>query len=299
MTSIIHATTRELQEKMLEMLLYFDQFCRENHLMYYLCGGCLIGAVRHQGFVPWDDDIDLFMPRPDYERLAVLWNQNADTKKYLYCRTGRKKVYHDGGASIRDIRTTEINRHSVDEDICHGIALEIMPIDGCPKSKIKRVWQLYNAFMFSLFNVQRLPDNKGKMLRCVSAVVYKIVSSKEQRYRIWKRCERRMSQYEWNKCEEVTELIGAIKGMVLRHEKKDFESVVYLNFEGHKIPVMAGYHKYLTRIWGDYMQLPPEEQRVAKHDAVYLSITEPYRQFKGVYYCVPHNKHTNTGKEKT
>ena len=116
-TSIIHATTRELQEKMLEMLLYFDAFCKEHGLMYYVCGGCLIGAVRHHGFVPWDDDIDLFMPRPDYEKLAKLWNKTADTSKYVYCRTTRTKVYHDGGASVRDIRTTEINRHSVNEDI--------------------------------------------------------------------------------------------------------------------------------------------------------------------------------------
>lgn len=285
-TSIIHATTRELQEKMLEMLLYFDQFCRENHLMYYLCGGCLIGAVRHQGFVPWDDDIDLFMPRPDYERLVAIWTQKADTAKYRYCRTSRNKVYHDGGASIRDIRTTEINRHSVNEDICHGIALEIMPIDGCPKSSLKRGWQLYNAFLFSLFNVQRLPDNKGGFVRTISRLAYKFVSSPTTRYRIWKRAERRMTQYRWEDCNEVTELIGSIKGMMIRHPKKDFDAVVYLDFEGHKVPVMTGYKRYLTEIWGDYMQLPPVEKRVAKHDAVYLSTTESYRRFKGKYYCV-------------
>ena len=284
--SIIHATTRELQEKMLEMLLYFDQFCKENHLMYYLCGGCLIGAVRHQGFIPWDDDVDLFMPRPDYERLAVLWSQKADALKYRYCRTGKTKVYHDGGASIRDIRTTEINRHSVNEDICHGIALEIMPIDGCPNSPLKRGWQLYNAFLFSLFNVQRLPDNKGGLVRTVSGLAYMLIKSPNTRYRIWKRAERRMTQYRWSDCDEVTELIGSIKGMLIRHPKKDFDSVVYLDFEGHKVPVMAGYKRYLTEIWGDYMQLPPVEKRVAKHDAVYLSTTEPYRQFKGKYYCV-------------
>lgn len=103
----------DLQNKMLEMLLYFDEFCRENSLKYYVCGGCLIGVVRHKGFIPWDDDIDLFMPRPDYERLAKIWNKKADIKKFVYCRTNREHIYHDGGASIRDIRTTYINRHSV------------------------------------------------------------------------------------------------------------------------------------------------------------------------------------------
>ena len=277
-------TTQELQQKMLEILLYFDQFCKDNGLTYFLCGGCLIGAVRHHGFVPWDDDIDLFMPRKDYERLAKIWNEKADTSRYAYCRTDRYHIYHDGGASIRDINTTEINRHSVNEDICHGMALEIMPIDGCPKGKVRRAIQLFHAFVFSLFNVQRLPDNKGGLIRKVSGLVYAVVKSPELRYRIWKRAEKKMSRYDWDQCEEVTELIGSIKGMLLRHPKSDFDHTVLLDFEGHPIPVMAGYKTYLTKIWGDYMQLPPVEKRVAKHNTVYMSTTEPYRQFRGIYY---------------
>ena len=277
---------KNLQSKMLEMLLFFDNFCKENNLKYYLCGGGLIGAVRHQGFIPWDDDIDLFMPREDYERLAFLWPQKVDITKYMYCRTDKNHIYHDGGASIRDVNTTEINKHSVNEDICHGIALEIMPIDGCPKSIVKRFFQLFNAFVFSLFNVQRLPDNKGKLIRFVTAIAYKICKSPELRYRIWKNAEKQMSQYSWQDCDEVTELIGSIKGMLLRHPKRDFEEVIYKNFEGFQIPVMAGYDRYLHLIWGDYMQLPPVEKRVAKHDVVYLSTTEPYSKFKGIYYCV-------------
>ena len=279
-----------LQEKMLQILLFFDTFCRENDLKYYLCGGCLIGAIRHHGFIPWDDDVDVFMPRGDYEKLAFLWPQKVAHDKYLYCRTDRKHVYHDAGASIRDVNTTEINKHSVNEDICHGIALEIMPIDGCPKSKFLRWIQLYNAFIFNLFNAQRLPDNKGRLIRNVSSLLYRLVKSPEYRYRIWKRAERRMSKYQWDDCEEVTELIGSIKGMVLRHPKADFDHVVYKEFEGYQIPVMAGYDRYLKLIWGDYMQLPPVEKRVAKHDVVYLSTTEPYTMFKGLYYCIDQNQ---------
>ena len=284
-------TTRQLQDKMLEILLYFDEFCRKNELKYYLCGGGLIGAIRHQGFIPWDDDIDVFMPRPDYERLAEIWNDRADTSRYRYCRTDMDHIYHDAGASIRDANTTEINRHSVNEDICHGIALEIMPIDGCPKSKIKRAGQLFHAFAFSLFNAQRLPNNKGGLVRLVSGMLLGLFRSKRVRYRIWKRAERKMTRYSWEDCSEVTELIGSIHGMLLRHPKEDFDHVVFKNFEGHSIPVMAGYDRYLKLIWGDYMQLPPVEKRVAKHDAVYLSTTEPYEQFKGKYYCTdPKNR---------
>ncbi|MDD6518591.1 MAG: LicD family protein [Oribacterium sp.] len=284
------ASIKDLQAKMLEMLLFFDSFCRDNNLKYYLCGGGLIGAIRHHGFIPWDDDIDLFMPRNDYEQLAILWPQKVDKDRYLYCRTDRDHIYHDAGASIRDVNTTEINRHSVNDDICHGIALEIMPIDGCPKSKIKRGFQLFNAFVFSLFNAQRLPDNKGIFVRNLASIAYSIVKSPNQRYKIWKRAEQNMTKYKWCDCTEVTELVGSIKGMLLKHPKEDFDNVVYKDFEGYKIPVMAGYDRYLHLIWGDYMQLPPAEKRVAKHDVVYLSTTEPYKKFKGILYCVSNDK---------
>lgn len=282
--------TKDIQSKMLEMLVYFDDFCSKHHLMYYLCGGCLIGVERHKGFIPWDDDIDLFMPRPDYERLKTEWAKYADTSRYMYCITDKEHNYHDGGASIRDINTTYINRHSVNEDIVHGFALEIMPIDGCPKSKVKRIHQLFNAFLYSLFNVQRLPDNKGSFIRGVTKFIYFIVPSSNLRYKIWKHAEKQMTKYSWDECQEVTELIGAIHGMLLRHDKKDFSEIERKRFEEYEFPVMKGYKKYLKRIWGNYMELPPIEKRVAKHDVVYMSLTEPYKKYKGIYYCVEDEK---------
>ncbi len=278
--------TKQIQEKELEMLLYFQKICEENHLRFYLCGGGLIGAIRHHGFIPWDDDLDVFMPRPDYERLPTVWAEHANTEKYTYCRTTRDSVYHDAGASIRDNETTYINRHSMNEDICQGLALEIMPIDGCPKSKVKRAVQLFYAMLFALFNAQRLPDNKGKLVRAVSGVAYGVISSKRLRYRIWKFAEKQMTRYSWDKCDEVTELVGSIKGMKLRHPKEDFDEAVYTDFEGHQVPIMKGYERYLRLIWGDYMQLPPVEQRVPKHDAILIDLDTAYQNYKGKAYCV-------------
>ncbi|MDY5741635.1 MAG: LicD family protein [Lachnospiraceae bacterium] len=283
-------TIKEIQNKELEILLYFQKFCEEHHLMFYLCGGSLIGAVRHKGFIPWDDDVDVFMPRHDYERLPKLWKKFADTKRYAYCRTGREHMYHDAGASIRDIHTTYINRHSVKEDICHGLALEIMPIDGCPSGRLARGFQLLHAMTFALFNAQRLPVNKGRAYRLVAWMVYKVIRSPKLRYRIWKRAERKMSKYSWDSCDEVTELVGSIKGMKLRHKKSDFDRVEYLEFEGHKVPVMKGYERYLTAIWGNYMQLPPPEQRVAKHDTAFIDLHTDYREYRGIHYCVENVK---------
>ena len=171
------------------------------------------------------------------------------------------------------------------DDICHGIGIEIMPIDACPDSRFRRYLQLFHAFVFSLFNVQRLPDNKGGLLRNMAKIMYFLVPSQNIRYKLWKYSEQQMSKYSWEQCSKVTELIGAVKGMLIEHPKEDFDSAIRCDFEGYSLPVMRGYKEYLSKIWGDYMQLPPVESRVPKHDTVYISTTEPYEQFKGIYYC--------------
>lgn len=276
--------THELQTVMLEMLEYFLAFCKENNLRFYLAGGCLIGAIRHGGFIPWDDDIDCFMPRPDYEKLSLIWKTKGDIKKYTYCRTDESNNFHHAAASLRNNDTTFINIHSQNEDICHGIALEIAPIDGCPNNIFKRIQQLINAFLYGLFNVQRLPDNKGKVIRVVSKIIYFIIPSRKIRYHIWKKCEIRMSQYDFDDSEYCTELIGSLKGMQIKHPKSRFEPAKYVNFEHLLVPVMNKYDEYLELIWGDYMELPPEEERVAKHNTIYINTDESYKKYKGIYY---------------
>ncbi len=277
---------RNIQDKELEILLYFQKICTEHNLKFYLCGGALIGAIRHKGFIPWDDDIDIFMPRPDYERLPRIWKDYADVKHYSYCRTTKMKIYHDAGASIRDNNTTFINRHSVNDNICHGLALEIMPIDGCPKGKLARVLQITDAMIFALFNAQRIPANKGLIFKLLAKIIYKLIPSKELRYYIWKKAERRMTKYKWEDCDEVTELIGSLRGMRFRHPKADFDNIIYKEFEGYLVPVMAGYDRYLKLLWGDYMKLPPLRERVAKHDTVFIDMHNSYKMYKGKYYCI-------------
>ena len=78
---------RELQLKELELLKVFKSFCDSHGLLFYFCGGCCIGALRHKGFIPWDDDIDVFMPREDYEKLYTLWKEYGDNEKYPILRT--------------------------------------------------------------------------------------------------------------------------------------------------------------------------------------------------------------------
>lgn len=276
---------KTLQEKSFEILLHFKAFCDKYNLTFTLAGGSLIGTMRHKGFIPWDDDIDVFMLRKDYEKFKILWEKYGDKENYTYCRTNKNENYHNGSASLRDNNTTFINKHSVDEDICHGLGIDIIPLDGHPNSKLKRAYQLTNAYIYNLFNVQRLPDNKGGFARVGAKIIYSLVPSKKIRYKIWKKAEKNMTKYDYDKTRYVTELIGSFKGMMIRHPLERFSTSVYKIFEGHKMPIMKGHEEYLEIIFGDYMELPPLDKRKAKHNIVYANLKEPYTKYKGIYYC--------------
>lgn len=278
-------TTGALQQKSLEILKYFQGICREQNLRYWVGGGTCIGALRHQGFIPWDDDIDIFMPRPDYERLYAIWNEVADTEHYALCRTDREHNNHQTDMQLVDLRTTFINRHSVNEDIKHGVSVDIMPFEGCPEGKFARAMQIYHSVVYSVFNVQRLPDHQGKLLRFATKILLSLVPNPERRYRLWSKHEKKMAQYDFDSARTVKETITSMRALFYPYPREYFETKE-VPFEDITVNIPVGADAYLRRIFGDYMQLPPEEDRVAKHDVVYANLNVPFEEFRGVYYCV-------------
>ena len=131
-----------LQAKSLEILKVFKEFCDRNGLLFYFCGGCCIGTLRHGGFIPWDDDIDVFMPRPDYERLTQLWNKEMADTPYMFSRATEKQFLRSLLSAVVDTNTTFIKERQADLDIPHGVRLEILPLDGCPDSQFARRIQM-------------------------------------------------------------------------------------------------------------------------------------------------------------
>ena len=282
-------TVGQLQQKSLEILVYFQGICEEHSLRYWCGGGTCIGAIRHQGFIPWDDDIDVFMPRPDYEKLYRRWNDVADTERYALSRTNRDTNNHQTDMQLVDLNTTFINRHSINEDTCHGISIDIIPFEGCPNSKLARMMQIYHSVMYSVFNVQRLPDHQGKLLRGATKLILGLVKSPEKRYKIWKKHEKKMSKYDFYTSKTVKETVTSFRALFYKYPKEYFE-VTQVPFENIKVNIPVRAHEYLTRVFGDYMQLPDEGKRTAKHDVVYMSLDEPFSKFKGIYYCVEQDK---------
>ncbi len=279
------AELRQLQLKSLEMAIYFRDFCKENNLKFFLCGGGCIGAVRHKGFIPWDDDVDVFMPRDDYEKLKELWPQKADTSRFSYCRPDKRHYYRNLFATINDNNTTFIKTHQADLDVNHGIVLDILPLDGYPNSKLARLSQVFWALIYSIFCAQMVPVNHGKMVSFLGDFLLKCVPSKKIRHKVWRFAEKQMSKYKISDCDNITELCSGPYYMRKKYPKTAFEKAIEVEFEGTLMPIPIGFDEYLRTAFGDYMQLPPKEKQVAHHDVVFCDVENSYEKYKGVYYC--------------
>lgn len=276
---------RDIQNKMLEILVYFRDFCESNNLKFTLCGGTCLGAVRHQGFIPWDDDVDVFMLREDYEKLQDLWEKNADTSRYSCVRSNETINIHHSATEIKDNNTTFINRHSIDSDIHHGLMIDVIPIDGIPSSSFKKTLQMINSMIYCCFNFQRLPEHKGKLIYYITKFALSTFRSPKIRYKIWKSAEKRISRYGTKNCDQVASFGEGVSIMRMRFPTEWFENVAYLDFEGEKMPVPSNTDEYLKISFGDYMKLPPEEDRVARHSAVFIDLENSYTKYKGIHYC--------------
>lgn len=280
-----NVSVRDIQDKLLEILVYFKDFCDQHNLKFTLCGGTCLGAVRHGGFIPWDDDIDVFMLREDYEKLQELWEKHADTNRYSCVRSNDKYNIHHSATEIKDNNTTFINSHSVDLDIHHGLMIDVLPIDGIPASKVKKAIQMIDSMIYCCFNFQRLPEHKGKLMYTATKIALGTFRSFKTRYKIWKSAEKRLSKYKTSECELVASLGEGLGIMKMRFPTRWFHNVKYMEFEGHMMPVPEDVDEYLKISFGDYMQLPPEEDRIARHTTSFIDLDNSYTKYKGIHYC--------------
>lgn len=257
-----------IQQKELEILKQVISICEKNGIEYYALGGTLLGAVRHQGFIPWDDDIDIGMPRKDYERFLNVANEEL---KYPYSIVSDEHTegYTKAFAAIRDLSTkivmTSSNIHSEE-----SIWLDIFPIDGMPSGFLKNKIHSYN-YLFSRMMVQLSQFdkivNQDKIDRPLfERLVIKIANAihieKKLKYSTW-------SKYYKNcitKYDMTAPFAGNYTGAYKLKEivpSDYFSESTTLEFEGIPLKVPKRYEEYLIAIYGeDYMQLPPEEKRV-------------------------------------
>ena len=249
----------ESKKIQLEILLYFDQFCKDNNLRYYLAYGTLIGAIRHQGFIPWDDDIDVEMPRPDWVKLKELF---VNQGKYELCYPGDKKSrFHC--IKIFDRRTIKIEQGVKYSDDYLGIDIDVFAVDGSPddveeyKEIRKKIKTFYNRSCSIKCGLT------GSLKNRIRILLYMIRYGNPDKLMNKALTLCQSSNYEESSYATRYSRFG--KGEGYRVPKSCYANAVYKEFEGNLFPVPVGYDEVLRAEYGDYMQLPPVEQRITHH----------------------------------
>lgn len=254
----------QLQQITLEILRYFDHYAKEHGLTYYMAGGTLLGAVRHQGFIPWDDDIDLMMPRPDYERLFSIYdNQN---KEYILMSCESDPDYKNPYARLSDPRNVLHYRDGTVKDT--GVFIDIFPIDGYPANALSAKLHQYRlAVRRKKMDFKRARSSASRIKEVSKSIARLFLRRSVNEY--CRQLNRLAKKYSYAESSYAGVAVTSLAHLFReRNEKKVYSETVFLPFEDLRLPAPAGYDTYLRKLYGDYMQLPPENQRVTQHDYI-------------------------------
>ena len=257
-------TLEEVKEVQLALLKKTSEYCEKENMSCMLGGGTLLGAVRHKGYIPWDDDIDIMMRRPDYDHFISSFTDPAgDMKVYAYPKD-KKYPFPYAKISLETTRLVEKIGNGISFDI--GVNIDLFPIDGfedndkevaCRLQKIAHYRKLLDRKMYPVKKANSLGQKLYKALRnawcnCVPTgyLLNRIAKLVQQ------------CKYEGSRRAGAS-LGGYGQGEVC--QKEWLEKTTRLEFEGDFFDVPIGYQFYLTNLYGDYMTLPPEEKRVTHH----------------------------------
>lgn len=251
--------TEELKKIQLEILDNVTQFCEKRGLRYYLAYGTLLGAVRHKGYIPWDDDIDIHIPRPDYERFLAEYNQSSPLYRVVSHKNDKRyrvafaKVHHPG---------TIVQEFHFKPDI-FGVYIDIFPLDGVASPKQAKSCGELRRYMHvknSIF-LKSMPFARKLRLAITKLILWPIPLSV-----LLKRIESLATRHQFDSSENVCSLMSraALREILPRTV---FEKHIMQPFEGKEYRIPHDYDRYLKVNYGNYMQLPPEEKRISHHNS--------------------------------
>ena len=254
----------EYKKILVDILIEVDDFCRQNNIHYYLTGGTLIGAVRHKGFIPWDDDIDISMFRDDYDYFIKNFQPKSESIKVL-------SLYNDTDYNYPFAKVVD-NKVGLLEDMPGaveiGAYIDLFPLDyfaGTTYSEAKRFLNKIQRLKWKRnFKIIRF-ERRRKLYKNILLFIGKCFTVFTNRRKISEKIDMTVKSKANKNCPYVGVIVNATYGYGEIVNKELYDSTVDLEFEGHKFEAPIGYDKILTSLYGNYMELPPEEKRVSHH----------------------------------
>lgn len=254
---------QEIKRIEFELLEFFDSFCKDNNIKYFLSNGTLLGAVKYKGFIPWDDDVDVLVPREDYDKLLSLFE---DSEKYCLYAFERNSKFRFPFAKLCDISTRK-QEHNINNGVPLGIDIDIFPLDlwnsdaDKAKKEAKRISK--SMFCLGLTKLYR-PDSINPIKRAIKGVaiiLFKMLGSKYFIRRIIKQSR---------KCDQAdTQYLGCKSWCIYGAREivpaDVFSGVIEVEFENKKFPAPIGYDTYLRSLYGDYEKDPPIDKQKTHH----------------------------------
>lgn len=253
----------EMKKIELEILKSVADFCDANNLTYFLAYGTLIGAVRHKGFIPWDDDVDIWMPRKDYNKLIELFNKRMVDTPYVAIAPFDTEARH----SILKIGDKRTIKNEPEYKNGGYIDIDVFPLDGVPENQDEYdVWydkmkKLYNAFFYQRLVLKTVP-NSQKIRIIAKKVLWGCYSSK---MRFYKKSLKMHEKYQYDDCSYVGAVECLWNSRKNRFQKEWFNKSIKIDFEQYSFNAPEKYHEILFTLYGEYMNLPPENERVPLH----------------------------------
>ena len=265
----------EIKKSELNILLEFAKFCDENNLRYFIAYGTLIGTIRHKGFIPWDDDIDIWMPRADYDIFLKTFNLKTENKN-LVAISPVDELSINTISKVIDTNTVKIEENVKYKDNKYlGVDIDIFPLDGQPDD-YSLFCKYYNKKMKIFKKHKCLITDFSYMNYCkkIAAELYTLFIKYILRYnksKIDKLIDNINSRYSYESSKYIGSVSSLFNRLQDRFEKEWFEDFLFAEFEGYKFKIPLGYDKILTALYGDYMKLPPENERVTHHQNLMYS----------------------------
>lgn len=286
-TNLKELTIEEHKQIALNILLEVADFCEKNNFRYFLAYGTLIGAIRHKGFIPWDDDIDIQMPRPDYERFAKEFNKEYADKNLLAIMPSDKNAKHTY-MKICDMNTVKIENgiryHSIDETL--GVDIDVFPLDGQYENddRYKKAFndkkKLYvkyfqieckffmNDLKFNLSSFLTLIKRFGGILQGKLLTNFSRTWKKEY---LLNEMHKKEVEIPYDSAVMVGTNCSKYDTFNDRHLKTYYDTYIPVTFEGHTFRAPVGYDAILTKQYGDYMTPPPRKMQETHHGSkVYM-----------------------------